>query len=108
MPFFFIVPLWILCLLGGATLFCFARLRNLSLYVLLGSTGFTVFSFLCSTMVLLIAGEWPQLFWHSGLLAAAGYIGALLAGGAFGVVGGLALAYKLNFRRNLASPHAER
>jgi hypothetical protein len=42
------------------------------------------------------------------LLAAAGYIGALLAGGAFGVVGGLALAYKLNFRRNLASPHAER
>ena len=73
-----------------------------------GSTGFTVFSFLCSTMVLLIAGEWPQLFWHSGLLAAAGYIGALLAGGAFGVVGGLALAYKLNFRRNLASPHAER
>jgi hypothetical protein len=73
-----------------------------------GSTGFTVFSFLCSTMVLPIAGKWPQLFWHSGLLAAAGYIGALLAGGAFGVVGGLALAYKLNFRRNLASPHAER
>jgi hypothetical protein len=108
MPFFFIVPLWILCLLGGATLFCFARLRNLSLYVLLGSTGFTVCSFLCSTMVLLIAGKWPQLFWHSGLLAAAGYIGALLAGGAFGVVGGLALACKLNFRRNPVSPHAER
>jgi hypothetical protein len=56
----------------------------------------------------LIAGKWPQLFWHSGLLVAAGYIGALLAGGAFGVVGGLALAYKLHFRRNLASPHAER
>jgi hypothetical protein len=37
-----------------------------------------------------------------------GYIGALLAGGAFGVVGGLALAYKLNFRRNPVSPHAER
>src|ERR1019366_9697339 len=108
MPFFFIVPLWILCLLGGATLFCFARLRNLSLYVLLGSTGFTVFSFLCSTMVLLVAGKWPQLFWHSGLLAAAGYICALLAGGGFGVVGGLALAYKLHFRRNLGSPHAER
>jgi hypothetical protein len=81
MAFFFIVPLWILCLLGGATLFCFARLRNLSLYVLLGSTGFAVFSLLCSTMVLLVAGKWPQLFWHSGLLVAAGYIGALLAGG---------------------------
>src|ERR1022692_2074127 len=108
MPFFFIVPLWILCLLGGATLFCFARLRNLSLYVLLGSTGFTVFSFLCSTMVLPIAGKWPQLFWHSGLLAAAGYIGALLAGGGVRVVGGPAPAHKLNFRRNLASPHAER
>jgi hypothetical protein len=102
MPFFFIAPLWILCLLGGAILFCVSRLRSLSLYVLLGSTGFTVFSFLCSTAVLLAAGKWPQLFWHSGLLALGGYVGALLVGGMFGMVGGLALAYRLNLRKKLA------
>jgi hypothetical protein len=91
----------------GAILFCFARLRSLSVYLILGSTGFTVVSFLCSTIVLLVAGKWPQLFWHSGLLAVAGYIGALVAGGAAGAAGGLALAYKLNFRRQHAFPHVE-
>ena|SRR5579863_4730915 len=104
MPFFFIAPLWILCLLGGAVLFCFPTLRSLSLYIVLASTGFAVFSFLCSTAVLLAAGKWPQLFWHSGLLALAGYAGALLVGGLFGTVGGLALAYKVNLRRGMASP----
>jgi hypothetical protein len=99
MPFFLIVPLWILCLLAGAVLFCFARLRSLSLYVLLAPTGFAVCSFLSSTAVLLIAGKWPKLFWHSGLLVLGGYVGALLAGGAVGAAGGLALACKLNRRR---------
>jgi hypothetical protein len=104
MPFFFIVPLWILCLLVGATLFCLARFRSLSLYLLLGSTGFTVISFACSTTILLVAGKWPQLFWHSGLLAVVGYVGALLMGGAFGAITGLALAYKLNCRRQHVFP----
>jgi hypothetical protein len=102
MPFFFIAPVWILCLMVGAVLFCFARFRSLSLYILLASTGFTVLSFLCSTTVLLAAAKWPQLFWHSGLLALGGYVGALLAGGMLGTVGGLALAYKLNLRRKSA------
>ena len=103
MPFFFIAPLWMLCLLVGAILFCFARLRSLSLYVLLAPTGFTICSLLCSTAILLVAGKWPRLFGHSGLLALGGYLAALLAGGAVGTVGGLALAYKLNCRRNLSS-----
>jgi len=107
MPFFFIAPLWILCLLVGAVLFCFERLRGLSLYVLLTPTGFTVGSFLCSTLVLLVAGKWPKLFWHSGLLALGGYLGALLAGGVIGAIGGLALAYKLNCRRALALRRTE-
>jgi hypothetical protein len=104
MPFFFIAPLWILCLLVGTVLF-FTRLGSLSLYVLLAPTGFAVCSFLCSTAVLLVAGKWPKLFWHSGLLALSGYLGALLAGGAVGAAGGLALAYRLNCRRRLASSH---
>jgi hypothetical protein len=99
MPFFFIVPLWILCLVVGGAMFCSARLRSLSLYLLFASTGFTVFSFVCSTLVLLAAGKWPGLFWDSGLVALGGYVGALLAGGAVGAAGGLALAYKLNRRR---------
>jgi hypothetical protein len=103
MPFFLIVPAWILCLLVGAGLFCSPRWRSLSLYVVLGSTGFTVCSFLCSTAVLLVAGKWPQLFWHSGLLAIGGYLGALLAGGAVGAGAGLFLAYKFNYRRKLAA-----
>jgi len=107
MPFIFIAPLWILCLLAGAILYCFTRLRSLSLYVLLAPTGFAVCSFLCSTAVLLVAGKWPRLFWHSGLLALGGYVGALLAGGVAGAAGGLALAYKLNCRRPVPSPHAE-
>jgi hypothetical protein len=93
---------WILCLMVGAVLFCFARFRGLSLYILPASTGFTVLSFLCSTTLLLAAAKWPQLFWHSSLLALGGYVGALLAGGLLGTVGGLALAYKLNLRRKLA------
>ena len=104
MPFFFIVPIWLVCLLAGAVLFSFARLRSLSLYVLLAPTGFTVFSFLSSTLVLLVAGRWPQVVGHSGLILVGGYIGALLAGGAFGTVAGLALAYKLNYNRRAAVP----
>jgi hypothetical protein len=88
-----------LCLLAGAVLSCFARLRSLSLYVLLVPSGFAVCSFLCSTAGLLIAGKRPKLFWHSGQLALSGYVGALLAGGAVGAAGGLALAYNLNRRR---------
>jgi hypothetical protein len=104
MPFFFIVPIWLLCLLAGAVLFSFARLRSLSLYVLLAPTGFTVVSFLSSTLVLLLAGKWPQLFGHSGLLLMGGYIGALLAGGVLGTVAGLALAYKFNYKKRVAMP----
>lgn len=102
MPFFFIVPLWLLCLLVGAVLFSFASLRSLSLYVMLAATGFTLFSFLSSTLVLLVAGKWPQLVGHSGLLLMGGYIGALMAGGAFGTAAGLVLAYRLNSRRRMA------
>ena len=76
---------------------------SLSLYVLLAPTGFTLCSFLCSTTVLLVAGKWPKLLGHSGLLVLGGYIGALVVGGAVGAVGGLALAYKLNRRRDLSS-----
>jgi hypothetical protein len=108
MPFFFIAPVWILCLLVGAVLFCFTKLRSLSLYILLASSGFTFLSFLCSTMVLLAAGKYPQLFWHSGLLAVGGYLVALLGGGVLGAVGGLALAYKLNLRRVPTTPQVER
>jgi hypothetical protein len=99
MPFFFIAPLWILCLVVGGVMFSSARRRSLSLYLLFASTGFAVFSFVCSTLVLVASGKWPGLFWHSGLLTLVGYLGALLAGGAAGAAGGLALAYKLNRRR---------
>jgi hypothetical protein len=107
MPFFFIASLWILCLVLGAVLFCSARFRSPSLYVLFTSTGFTVCSFVCSTLALLVAGKWPGLFWHSGLLVLGGYIGALLGGGAVGAAGGLAFAYKINRRRDSAALKTE-
>jgi hypothetical protein len=96
MPFFLVAALWVLCLLLGTGLCCVTRLRALGLYILLGSTGFAVCSFLCSGIVLLTAANWPWLFRNSGLLVLGSYLVAILAGGGVGTVVGLALAFRIN------------
>lgn len=98
MPFFFILPVWIVCLIAGAALLCARSLRFLASYVLLGSTGFAIGSFAFSTLVLFIAGRSPGFFLHSGLLVMGSYIGAVFFGGVCGSLAGLILAWRINER----------
>jgi|SRR5579863_560424 len=102
MPFFFIAALWVLFLTLGTGLGCVARLRALGLYIVLGSTGFAVCSFLFSGIVLLTAAKWPWLFANSGLLVLSWYLVAILAGAGLGTVGGLGLAFRINRSRECA------
>jgi len=101
MPFFFIAFAWILCLLIGFVLLCFRRLRFLANYVLFGSTGLTLVSFLVSTLVLFAIGHLPSLKSHLIILAIVGYFGAIVVGGLIGAIGGLIIAHKLNRRFRL-------
>jgi hypothetical protein len=98
MPFFFIGFGWILCLLAGCVLLCFRRLRFLASYLLFGSTGLTLVSFLLSTAVLLAIGHFS---FHLIILAIVGYFGAIVAGGFLGAAGGLIVARKINRRFRL-------
>ena len=97
-PFFFIAFAWILCLLIGFALLCFRRLRFLANYLLFGSTGLTLASFLLSTLALLAITHFKS---HLIILAIAGYFGAIVAGGFLGAVGGLVVAHKINRRFRL-------
>jgi hypothetical protein len=51
MPFFFIIPVWLLLVAVGLILLFFARFRMLGYFVIAVPTGATVISFLLSTSV---------------------------------------------------------
>src|SRR5881394_3563674 len=55
MPFFLIVPAWLLCVLCGIVLLCFQRFRRMGLYAINISTAATAISLLLSTTVLFLA-----------------------------------------------------
>ena len=97
MPFFFIVPLWLLLLISGVALVFSPRLRFLTPYIVLGSTVGLVCSAVFSTGVLLLLGRLlggTSVAW----LAFAGYLIAIVIGGAVGVLAGLLLGQKVNRR----------
>lgn len=98
MPFFFIVPVWIFCMVVGLLLCCFKRVRFLSAYLILSSTGGMVLSFTFSTFLLLIA---PRLVRNTqsawvGLMLIASYVAAIGFGGLLGVLGSFLAARKMN------------
>jgi hypothetical protein len=99
MPFFFIVPVWLLCVLIGVLLCLFKRSRFLSLYLVLSSTGGTIVSLTLSTFLLWIA---PKLFskehtWDGVILVAA-YLASIAVGGVVGTAAGFIAAGKINQR----------
>ena len=103
MPFFFIVPLWLLFVVAGILLLFSSRLRFLSSYLVLGATLGLLFAFLLSLALLMLGAKLlagTSLAWIS-LLA---YLFGIVVGGAIGVAIGLILARGLNRRLGLAQP----
>ncbi len=97
MPFFFIVPLWILCILAGVILLFFKRFRFLSMYVLLSSTGGLLASFLLSLALLFVAAKFvggTPVAW----IALLAYLAGIFLGGAVGIIAGAVLAWRFNRR----------
>ena len=107
MPFFLIVPIWLLCVVAGLG-FCFSRqFRFLSFYLVLSSTGGVLLSFALSTLVLWIG---PRLVssasgWAKLILIAA-YVAGIAIGGLVGMLAGFLIARKINqrLRWTLAQP----
>ena len=99
MPFFFIVPIWFLCVITGVTLCFFKRSRFLSPYLVLSSTGGAILSLVLSTFLLWLA---PKLFSNElrwgGLILIAAYLLSLAVGGVIGVAAGFVAAAKINRR----------
>ena len=97
MAFFFIIPLWLLCLLMGTALACFQGLRRTGFYVIAVSTGGTLVSLLLSTAVFFLGtrigakhfGTW------SGVALIGTYVLGIVAGGLIGSVSGFLLSRKL-------------
>ena len=101
MPFFFIVPIWLLFVVAGILSSFSSRLRFLAAYLVLGATIGLIFSFLLSLALLMLGARLlggTSAAWIS-LLA---YLFGILAGGVIGIVAGLILARALNRRLGLA------
>jgi hypothetical protein len=100
-PFFFIVPIWLLFLVAGILLLFSSRLRFLSSYLVLSATLGLLFAFLLSLAFLMLGAKLlggTSVAWIS-LLA---YLFGIVAGGAIGIVAGLILARGLNRHLGLA------
>ena len=93
MPFFFILPAWVLCLRCGIVFLCFQRLRRTGLYAITISTAATVISLILSTAVLYLGpriglqrlGRW------SGVVLIGAYILAIGVGALIGMLYGVSV-----------------
>jgi hypothetical protein len=97
MPFFFMVPVWLMAVLLGIVLTFFVQLRRLGFYVIAVPTGATVISFLLSTAVLYLVPRvmpQPARSWY-GILLIVAYIGAMGAGALFGAITGFLLVRRV-------------
>jgi|SRR3954454_18558522 hypothetical protein len=96
MAFFFILPLWLLLIIGGIVLICIRSARRFGIYLVVTSTSATTISFVLSTAVLFIA---PRIVdrppsWFA-ILTIGAYVGAIPIGGVIGAVAGILLTKKL-------------
>jgi len=96
MPFFFIVPLWLLAVIVGAVMVCIRAARHAGVYVLTMSTFATILSFVLSTAILFVgsrvAADPPGWF---GLIVVAAYLAAIPIGGLTGAIAGFLITRKL-------------
>ena len=100
MPFFFIAPIWLLCVIVGLLMTISSRLRFLASYFILGSTlGFLV-SLVVSTAVLVLFGRFEAMTETlgslGGIAAIFGYVAGIVVGGVAGIVGGALAARRVN------------
>jgi hypothetical protein len=97
MPFFFIVPLWLLAVAVGAVMLSIGSARRAGIYVLTISTFATAVSFLLSTAVLFVGprvASDPPAEWF-GLMVVAAYLTAIPIGGLTGAIAGFLITREL-------------
>jgi len=101
MPFFFIVPIWCFAMLIGLVLLFVKHWRWLATYVLCGSTGSLIVSFLGSLGFLMATAKLlsgTKFAW----LAIVNYLIGIGIGAIAGALGGGFIAWKINRRLGLA------
>jgi hypothetical protein len=103
MPFFFILPVWVLCVVIGVALLFFRDLRRIAYFVIAVPTGATLVSFALSTSVLYFAPRvapepHPQWF---GIALIIGYAIAIALGALIGAFGAFLLLLKLPTRKQV-------
>jgi hypothetical protein len=104
MPFFLILPLWLLAAAVGVVMVSIPRVRRVGVYVLMMSTLAALFSFVVA-YGLLLGGALlvPQpAGWFAYLLLAA-YLAGIPIGGVIGATAGLVITRKLLPGRRRAS-----
>ena len=97
MPFFFIVPLWLVAVVVGAVMVCIRSARRAGIYVLTISTFGTTVSLVLSTAVLFVGprvAASPQPGWF-GLMVIVAYLAAIPIGGLTGAIAGFLITRKL-------------
>jgi hypothetical protein len=104
-PFFLIVPVWLLFVVIGVSLCFFRQARFLSLYFILVSSTGTFLSLALSTLLLWLV---PRLFgnmspWARWIFIAL-YLASIAFGGLIGGLAGFVAARKVNQRLGWTSP----
>jgi hypothetical protein len=96
MPFFLILPLWVLAVVLGIVMLCIRSTRLAGVYVVTVSTSATFASFVLSTAVLLVGAQTgtnaPGWFVFA---IVAGYLAAIPIGGLAGAIVGFLTTRKL-------------
>ena len=95
MPFFFIVPIWLLCVAIGLALCFFRQFRFLSSYLVLSSTSGLILSLALSTFLLWIGPRFlSNASGWTGLILIAAYLAGIVIGGLVGIIAGFLVAPK--------------
>lgn len=109
MPFFFIAPIWLLCVIVGLLMLISSRLRFLASYLILGSTFGLFVSFLVSTATLLLLAKLMAIMGSDGslggIVSILGYLVGIVAGAAVGIVVGALAAHRVNRWVGLSKPN---
>jgi len=96
MPFFLIVPLWVLALIAGVIMLFTRSTRRAGIYVLTIATSATVVSFALSTAVLFLGAQAsPQEPSWIGIVIIGAYLAAIPIGGLVGAIVGLLVTRKV-------------
>lgn len=97
MPFFFIVPLWLLAVVAGVVMICIRRVRRVGVYVVATATCASLGSFVLSTAALMLGAQLYDATSAPGWFAffvLASYVLAIGLGGVAGAAAGLLIANK--------------